>query len=342
MFSFLFSLFHTHICLKLMPMCNRWLNRKARRCCIWNVMETLFFCDEDSCFNRKFCRFLFAVGWWNIYNQTDINNVSDSVVKLWRSRHLNTAQHSQLKPAVNVLQTTDTPKVEICTKCGVSHSQYMIFSCLSQAPRLPNGRPQIESVGRFPASFVATEGGYYLGEVGPCPASFVATILNFFLKVVGPSPLVFSRNQKRYLKPNLDVFLNLTKWFLCSRVSATEGEVLPCFSTLSVMTYFVCSHCVVSPTTFNFTAAAAFRTSQTMLLFSGLRLAEMKLKTEIWHLFHLWQISPTTPTSLFPYLFQRNSFSSYWELQFLCDGRVSQQDPSGKLSVWSSKSNLCK
>lgn len=139
-----------------------------------------FFCDEDSCFNRKFCRFLFPVGWWNIYNQTDINNVSDSVVKLWRSRHLNTAQHSQLKPAVNVLQTTDTPKVEICTKCGVSHSQYMIFSCLSQAPRLPNGRPRIESVGRFPASFVATEAGYYLGEVGPCPASFVATILNFF------------------------------------------------------------------------------------------------------------------------------------------------------------------
>lgn len=137
----------------------------------------------------------------------------------------------------------------------------------------------------------------------------VATILNFFLKVVGPSPVVFSRNQKRYLKPNLDVFLNLTKWFLCSRVSATEGEVLPCFSTPSVMTYFVCSHCVVSPTTFNFTAAAAFRTSQTMLLFSGLRLAEMKLKTEIWHLFHLWQISPTTPTSLhFPTCFKETAF----------------------------------
>lgn len=139
MFSFLFSVFHRHICLKLMAVCNRWLNRKARRCCIWN-------------FFRKFCRFLFPVGWRCIYNQTGINNVSDSVVQLWRSRHLNTAQHSQLKPAVNVLQTTDTPKVEICTKCGVSHSQYMIFSCLSQAPRLPNGWPQIESVGRFPAS----------------------------------------------------------------------------------------------------------------------------------------------------------------------------------------------
>lgn len=113
--------------------------------------------------------------------------------------------------------------------------------------------------------------GQFCGDrrwlVGPCPASFVATILNFFPKVVGPSPVFFSRNQKRYLKPNLDVFLNLTKWFLCSRASATEGEVLPCFSTLSVMTYFVCSHCVVSPTTFNFTAAAAFRTSQTMLCF---------------------------------------------------------------------------
>ena len=214
MFSFLVSLFHRHICLKLMAMCNRWLNWKARRCCIWNVMETLF-CDEDSYFNRKFCRFLFPVAWRYIYNQTGINNVSDSVVKLWTSRHVNTAQHNQLKPAVNVLQTTDTPKVEIYIKCGISHSQYMVFSCLSQTPWLPNGRPQIETLGRFPAIFVATEAGYYLGEVGPCPASFVATILIFFPRVVWPSPVIFSGDQNRYLKPNLDVFLNLTKWFLC-------------------------------------------------------------------------------------------------------------------------------
>ena len=98
---------------------------------------------------------------------------------------------------VNVLQTTDTSKIHICTKHSKSRSH--------------DSWPQFKSHRRiflkdiFPAMFVATKTCYFSWQVGPTPSVIVAT-------------------ERGVLKPNRDVSLAVQLWHMNLSYKAADVE----------------------------------------------------------------------------------------------------------------------